>query len=1062
MTRTRIRWLEIGLIVVAAVGGIVAVLAGIPGLVDVEGYKPGLIQAVREATGRELVIDGPMRFRMFPVPGIGAGTVRFANAVGAKGAQMIDVRWVAVRPSWSALLHGRVEVGTLTLYQPTIVLETDAEGRPNWEFNPGGNAKQAADAPSAGFHLALGRLEIVNGTVTYTDPKTKTKFSAEEVTGGASVDSFDGPFEIDAKATVNNVPLKLALAVGAPTPNGHKARVNLQVSSGELDFKGQVGAIALDTTVQGHLSVKTGVLSDFVTSVFGAVGAAKPAFDTSGAGRFSFDGDIEIAPDHLAARDFDVSMGKDDAKGTVSLAYKPVPTLEGKLQLSRIDVGKWLALLARPIDFTPDPVKAVTTAPTPEAAAAKATVAVAGPSPWAKVDAHLTVDIAEVLYNNDTIRNVSASLDMKQGVVVVPRLKAAMPGGLTLDADAEKGTLHASASHWRDTLQWLGLETRGIPAGKLQAMTMDGTLAAKAGALVLSDGTFKLDGVPGKVAGTLSLKAPLTAALDVGMDRFDLDAYMPKPATTPEPTKPPPPVKPAAARTATDGPSFGLKVDIAKLVYRGETLGGVTGGVTLADNALKLDNIKVADLLGAKAGLSGQVSDFGSVPRFDVAFNVAAPDTDRLLDYAGLPKFLNGKIGPGTATGNVAGTREAVTVRNVAAHFLDSDARASGTLAFTTPATFDFTSFNLQTPEAGKLISVASGRPMSGLGAITAAGSLKGSPDRSVFTGNLTVRGSAMSGTLDATLGRRPKLAANLKVPRTLDIDALLGIQDDSAPAPLSPDEVAPEVRHTRPARKATPKPIDLTALRSFDADLVVSAKAMSMSALTVDYADLDATLKDGVFRINKLTGQFYKGAVDFAGTIDASGQALAIDAKGSLLGMHVEELLRGTVGGNVFGQSAFRITIDGKLDANAIRLTGKGRSATELRESLSTATTLSGTLATHMGSSAQTFAQFATGIGSIFSDTTAFDRLILSGFINVVNQVSGGVVLGGGTITLKDQRVQGYGAIAVISGQNHLADETTNTTIDVSSGNRRYVARITGKLSSPNITADSKQTGTR
>src|SRR5476651_101670 len=194
MTRTRIRWLEFGLIGVAAVGGIVAVLAGIPGLIDVEAYKPGLIQAVREATGRELVIDGPMRLRMFPVPGVGAGTVRFANAVGAKGAQMIDVRWVAVKPSWSALLKGRIEVGTLTLYRPTIVLETDAEGRPNWEFKPGGNVNQAADAPSEGFHLAVGRLEIVKGTISYTNPSTKTHYSAENVDAGATVRSFDGPF----------------------------------------------------------------------------------------------------------------------------------------------------------------------------------------------------------------------------------------------------------------------------------------------------------------------------------------------------------------------------------------------------------------------------------------------------------------------------------------------------------------------------------------------------------------------------------------------------------------------------------------------------------------------------------------------------------------------------------------------------------------------------------------------------------------------------------------------------------------------------------------------------
>ncbi len=1049
---------KIGLAIAAILGPIAVGIGIAPYIVDLEAYKPGMIDAVRQATGRELVIDGPMRLSIFPVPGIGAGTVRFANAVGAKGAQMIDVRWVAVKPSWLALLAGRIEVGTLTLYRPTIVLETDSEGRPNWEFRLGGNAAQATDAPSGGFHLALGRLEIVHGTVTYTDPKTKTHITAEDVTGGATVQSFDGPFEIDATATVNTVPLKLALAVGAPSNVGHRARLNLKVSSGELDFKGGIATIALTSQIQGHLTVKTGQLSDFVTSVLGATGADKPAFDTAGAGRFAFEGDIDIAPDHLAANGFSVSMGKDDATGSLKLVTAPSPALSGQVSLSRLDIGKWVEILSRPTEFTADPVKAVTTAPTPQAAAAKVTASVVGPSPWTRIDADVAVDIAEALYKNGTIRDLSASVGMRKGAVTVPRFKATLPGNLSIDADATKGTFKASAGHLRDTLEWLGVETAGMPRGALQTLSIDGKLAAKAGELDLSNGTFKLDDTGGIVAGTFFLKSPLAAALSVGMQQFDLDAYIPKPRARAVATAPPAPAAVATPAKAPEGtPRLGLKLDIARLLYRGETLKGVAGAATWQGNVVKLEDIKVADLLGSKLGLRGVVSDFGTEPRFDLAFNVATPDTDKLLDYVGLPKFVNGRIGAGTASGAVAGTREAVTVRDVAAHLLDTDARISGTLGFASPVTFDFRTFNLQTPEAGKFVSAASGRQTGGLGPLTATGALKGSSDRAVFTGDLIVRGSEMNGTLDATLGKRPKLAARLNVPRTLAVDTLLGIEDDSAPAPLSPDEAPSETRHARPARKATPTPIDLNALRSFDATLIVSAKAMSMAALTVDYADLDATLIDGMFKINKLTGQFYKGAVDFGGTIDASGQALGIEVTGTLLGIHVDELLRGTVGTNVFGDTSYRVTVAGKIDARGIRLTGKGVSATELRESLSTATTVSGTVRADMGGGAQSFARFATGIGSIFSDTLAFDSVILSGFINHENAVSGGVVLGNGTITLQDLTVRGNNATAMISGQNRIADGTTDTTIRLTSGNRQYIARMTGKLSAPQISAASQ-----
>src|SRR5476649_1222602 len=600
MTRTRIRWLEIGLIAVAAVGAIVAVLAGIPGLIDVEAYKPGLIQAVREATGRELVIDGPMRLRMFPVPGVGAGTVRFANAVGAKGAQMIDVRWVAVRPSWSALLHGRVEVGTLTLYQPTIVLETDAKGIPNWEFGPGENARQAAGAPSGGFHLAVGRLQIVRGTITYTNPQTKSVFKAENVNAGATVRSFDGPFEIDGDATVNGVPLKIDVAVEENTPAGHRARLNLKVSSGELDFKGGIAAVQLDTRIQGHLSLKTGVLSDFVDSVFGAIGAAKPAFDTSGAGRFSFEGDIDTGPDHLAATDFDMSMGKDNARGGVKLTLGANPAVSGKLALTRLDIGKWVKILARPIEFTPDPVKAVVTAPTPEVAAAKAATAVVGPSPWSKIDADLSLQIAEAIYNGDTIRDLSATFAMRKGVATVPQLKAALPGGMTIDVDAAKGTLKASAPHLRDTLHWLGVDISGVRAGRLEKLAIDGKLVTKAGALDLSDGTFMLDDVPGTISGTLSLKVPLSASLNIGLEKFNLDDYIPKWRATADPDTPPSAVPTTAAKMPADLPkdaaSLGLKLDIRNLVYRGQTMTGVTGGVTLTSDLLKRSEEHTSEL----------------------------------------------------------------------------------------------------------------------------------------------------------------------------------------------------------------------------------------------------------------------------------------------------------------------------------------------------------------------------------------------------------------------------------------------------------------------------------
>ena len=137
---------RIGWAVAAIFGPLLVAFAAAPYLVDVESYKPSLIEAVKGATGRELVIDGPMKLSVFPVPRISAQRVHFANAAGATGAQMVDVRWIGASPSWRALLQGSIEVGRVTLYQPTIVLETDANGVPNWQFQPGAGADQPGRA----------------------------------------------------------------------------------------------------------------------------------------------------------------------------------------------------------------------------------------------------------------------------------------------------------------------------------------------------------------------------------------------------------------------------------------------------------------------------------------------------------------------------------------------------------------------------------------------------------------------------------------------------------------------------------------------------------------------------------------------------------------------------------------------------------------------------------------------------------------------------------------------------------------------------------------------------
>lgn len=1090
-------WIRTGAGVVAFSAFVALAGLAAPSLLDIDQYKPAMIAAVKEATGRELVIEGPLKLTVFPSPRISARQVHFANAVGAKGAQMVDVRWIGVRPSLWALMQGRIEIERLTLFRPTLVLESDAEGRPNWEFHPGAGAAQPAGAPSSGLHLAIGTVKIREGTLSYTNPKTGKTLRAENLEALASVGSLQGPFEFDATATVNGIPLSLMAKVGAPTDKGSDMSFKLKVQSGTLNFDGHVSRIAPDADIKGKVSLATGGLTDFIASLVQAGGQDAPAFDAAAIGPFAFDGDIDLSAEKLALTDFRMSIGSEGVSGSVTLVTGANPSLESRLSLPRVDAEKWRALLSNPGLFRPKPVSSPTMPAAAPAAApaapAKATPASASLSPFPPAfTVLLSIDAGEVAFRRGTARDVSLAVEIRKGVITVPRLNATLPGDMILKANATPpavapaskpasappvqatGQFSLAGSRLRETLAWLEIDTSGVPAGKLQTLAIEGKVASTASSLQISDLTMDLDGQRATGSGSITFGLPLTVATSVQLDSFDLDAYLPPPVeqsvvSNPAASTAPVPVPPAApAAPDKTLPVLGLKAKVAKLLFRGGVLNGIDADLAVQGNLLKVNGLKVAELLGAKFDLKGQVADFGTAPQFDFTFNATMPDTDKLLVYAGMPKFLNGKLGASTASGNVAGSMEALTLRNASVTAAGATARATGSLVLGDKFAFDLSSFNVQAQDASGLVSVATGKPQMGLGGLAAEGAFKGNDQRASFEGNLTAIGTPMSGRIDATLGARPNFAANLRIPGTLDLDHWLGVTDGPVPSvptpalPAAPGGANAEAAPlpSKGPRVATGKQIDLSGLRAFDASLNLETSAIEVGALRVTYADMNATLRNGLFKVSKLTGQFYSGAVDFTGTVDASKDTMTVDVAGTLQGIYVGELLRGAAGQNVFGNEHLKVAVDGKINVMKVALQGQGNTPEQLRDSLTGQGHLSGVVYPSVAGGSLGFASFATGIGSLFSTEMGFNSAVISGFINAQSTIEGDITLSNGEINLQNHALKGPNATARINSRTSLTAATTETTIALDSGSNGatdYVMTVSGPVSAPTMSIRGK-----
>ena len=982
---------------------IVGLLAA-PLFFDINAYKPTIAAEVKKATGRDLVIDGKISLSLLPTPTVSVAGVKFFNAPGSKNTNMVELKSVTVKPALFAMLGGNIEVSEVTLVEPKIVLEINAQGKPNWEFaGSAAEAKPAAAQPSSPKPLSLGRLTIENGTLIFSDSKAGLSVTAEKANFSASVGSLDGPYSLAGGATINGAPLKLDLSVGAKAAGGHAMQVALEANGGKIGFKGNLSELGPNARVTGAASVAAEQLSTFIGSLVNLAGLPAPALPPLLAAKFTFDGGIEASQTAVAAKDFKLALGESSGSGSLAVTLKPALAVEGKVSIPKLDLDKTLAALSPPAATAP-------AAPAAPAPASPAPAAAGGGIP-ADLTAKFSLDMAEVIYNKAAVRNVALELDVRGGAIAVPKLTATLPGDLVLQAKSTmsgtpakpnvSGDFSLVGSKLRETLGWLAVDVSSVPASKLARVSFKGKLASTGGNVQVSDAVFELDDIKGNGNVAVTFGAPLSVVTQLQIDTVDVDSFMgppvagQKPAPAPAATAPAP--RPAAAAA---GPSVGLKLKVNKVIYNKETIAGVDVDIALQGSTLRLNDVKVSNLAGAQFAVRGTVGNYATAaPQPEIAFNFASTDMGRVMKLAGAaaPPGLTAA----SASGAVSGSIEAMTLHDLSVVAMGYNVKANGT--------------------------------------VSAPGAARGAPQSVGYKGSVTVNGQTIEGTVNAKLAGKPNITADLRA-ATLDVEKLSGGGGGGGGAPA---------RGAAPAAAAH-APIDTAPLRSVDASVKFAAGTLISGTTRIANADIAATLKDGVLTLSHFKGALHGGQLAFSGVVNGSQPALSFDMKGDVNGILLGEMMRATSGSNQFG-SAVKITIDGKLNANSIAIKGGGTTSEQIKSSMAGSAQLGGHVFVGADKTLTAIGGAATGaVGGVIDGTVGNAlgavgqkggvgvgnilnaiSLVLNRFVNHDNAISGHVDIVGGVLTDKGLAVQGSKAVANVSTRTNLAASTTDTTIN-------------------------------
>ena len=345
----------LGLIAMAA-GAAAFAVAALPA----NFVRDRVIAAVKEKTGRDLVIAGPSLFTLYPSVGISLADVSLSGAPGFEGAKpLVSMQSLDVSVALWPLIQREVRVKTLRLREPVFNLEVDRNGRKSWDFaaldDRAARIRLAqADAPVSdapalparrnGSFMRLGDLKlddvhIDNGTLNYQDARTGSSSRLSAINVDMALAALTEP--LLAKGNVawkgQTVTFDSALTSLSEVMESRPAKLKLTLA-----------ANALDATFEGSANFKDALLAEGILSAKSSSARSLAAWlgtdipPSEGFGPMTAKGLFRGAPDQFSFSTAEIVLDKTTARGEISLDTRGArPYVKANLKLTELDLNTY-------------------------------------------------------------------------------------------------------------------------------------------------------------------------------------------------------------------------------------------------------------------------------------------------------------------------------------------------------------------------------------------------------------------------------------------------------------------------------------------------------------------------------------------------------------------------------------------------------------------------------------------------------------------------------------------------------------------------------------------------
>ncbi len=309
-------------------GALLALLLLLPAVISWNWARGPVQRAVSSFTGREFHIDGDLDLDFVPLE-VHAEKIRFGNASWSGQPVMASAQRLHARVRFWPLLAGRVTLPRLSIDQPYLRIERNAEGLGNWVFGQQPRCKPAGCPQRLRIlqlHATAGKLEVREPTL---QTAIDVRFDSEPATPGTLE-----PLVLSGNGTYRKAPFELAGHVDSPLELQGKPlpyTLDLQVQAGDTMVHAS-GTLAEPLQTE-NVAVNFGMRGPDLALLYEFAGLVLPKTPP-----YALQGRLSRNGNRISYEDFTGTVGDSDLSGTATVDIGGErPKLTAKLQSRVID-----------------------------------------------------------------------------------------------------------------------------------------------------------------------------------------------------------------------------------------------------------------------------------------------------------------------------------------------------------------------------------------------------------------------------------------------------------------------------------------------------------------------------------------------------------------------------------------------------------------------------------------------------------------------------------------------------------------------------------------------------